>query len=289
MAVDKMKELYDKLGKVWHKAFDSDIITTAWHITPEVIETLKYLKIGSMQITLDGRKETHNKIKFTDDCDDVFSKTIRNIDLLMEQAPDIRIDIRVNLTKENRDEYVSLYQFFTNRYAGKKLNVNPAPVCNRGAEEDRNSPFYFDNKEWTAYLLNLFYQEGICSPLIRYPARFFEECATRTHTSVVFDPEGYVYKCIEIVGNKKYAVGKLNDDGVITEINNTLLNRYLFGADTFDHPTCSQCSYLPVCNGGCPHQRIENEFEGGKNDVCTHYKGCLPELMKAYIRMKDSV
>jgi uncharacterized protein len=111
MAVDKMKEFYDKFGKMWHKEFDSNLATTAWHITPEVIETL--------QITMDGKKETHNKIKFTDDCDDVFSKTIHNIDLLTEQAPDMQINIRVNLSGENIGEYASLYQFFTDRYTGK--------------------------------------------------------------------------------------------------------------------------------------------------------------------------
>jgi uncharacterized protein len=161
-------------------------------------------------------------------------------------------------------------------------------VLNQGADADKNSSVYLSKKEWTAYMLNLFYQEGIDSPLTRYHSRLFEECAIRNRTSVAFDPEGYVYKCIEIIGNKKYAVGKLND-GIITEINNTVLNRHLFGADPLDDKTCSQCSYLPVYNGGCPLQRIENEFEGGKNDVCTCYKGCLPELMKAYIRMKSGV
>jgi len=136
-------------------------------------------------------------------------------------------------------------------------------------------------------ILNLFHNHGIHSPAIRYPSRFFEECAIRSRTSTNIDPEGYVYKCWEIIGNKKYAIGKLND-GKITEINSITLNRQRYGSDTLDDKTCSRCSYLPVCNGGCPIQRIENEFEGGKNDVCTLYKGYLPEFLKAHLKLKKA-
>jgi uncharacterized protein len=290
MAIDKIKEFYDKFNKVWGaKKFNSNIITTAYHITPEVIEILQAVKINSMQITLDGNKDTHNKIKFTEGCPDVFSQVIRNIDLLVEQAPEIHITIRVNLTKENINEYISLHQFLTNRYSGKDLGIAPAFVNNRGVDADKDSPIYFNHKECTNCILNLFYKVGIHSPFIRYPSRFFEECAIRSRMAVGFDPEGYVYKCWEIIGNKEFAIGKLDNNGNIININYTVLNRQLYGADTLDDKTCSQCAYLPVCCGGCPIQRIENEFEGAKNNVCCYYKGgYLTHFMRAHLALKKT-
>lgn len=37
-----------------------------------------------MQITLDGLKDTHNRIKTTHNCDDVFGKVMDNVDLLLK-------------------------------------------------------------------------------------------------------------------------------------------------------------------------------------------------------------
>ncbi|MDR0866260.1 MAG: SPASM domain-containing protein [Candidatus Symbiothrix sp.] len=287
MAINQIKEFYDKFQKVWNKEFNSNIITTAYYITPAVIETLKAVKISSMQITLDGNKETHNKVKQTEGCPDAFSKVIRNIDLLTETAPEIHITIRVNLTKENANEYIGLYQFLAKRYKGKNMGIVPAFVNDKGCNTDKNSSIFFKRKECSEFILNLFNNQRIHSPVIRYPARFFEECAIRNVTSMGVDPDGYIYKCWEIIGNKKQAIGKL-DDGKITDINSTMLNRQRYGADTLDNKTCSQCSYLPICNGGCPIHRVENEFEGGKNDVCTLYKGYLPEFLKAHLKLKKA-
>jgi uncharacterized protein len=287
MAIDQIKEFYDKFKQIWTKGFSSNIITTAYYITPSVIEILKAVEITSIQITLDGNQETHNKIKFMKGCSDVFSKIIQNIDLLTETAPDIHITIRVNLTKENANEYVGIYNFLAKRYQGKKIGIAPAFVNNRSGNSDKDSTFFFKREECSRFILNLFHQHGIHSPSLRYPSRFFQECAIRNVTSMGVDPEGYVYKCWEIIGNKEYAIGRL-EDGKIRNINRIMLNRQRYGADTLDDKTCSKCAYLPLCNGGCPIQRIKNEFEGGKGDACTYYKNFLPEFLKAHIKLRKA-
>lgn len=150
-----------------------------------------------------------------------------------------------------------------------------------------NKSTLFNHKERSEFILDLAYR-GFNSPFIRYPEPFFNECAIRNDMAIAFDPEGYAYKCWEVIGNKEYAIGKLNDDGILTDINQTVLNRQLYGADTFDDPACSKCKYLPICNGGCPIQRIENKFEGGHNDCCTYYKGFTSDFLKIHIARKKA-
>lgn len=104
--------------------------------------------------------------------------------------------------------------------------------------------------------------------------------------SISFDPEGYAYKCWEVIGNKKYAIGKLDNKGRIKDVNENILNRHLYAADPLEDPTCSACRYLPICNGGCPIQRIENVFEGKKNNCCTFYKGRMEEFLKIHLKLK---
>lgn len=103
--------------------------------------------------------------------------------------------------------------------------------------------------------------------------------------SISFDPEGYAYKCWEVIGNKKYAIGKLNTNGRMEYINEIIMNRHLYGADPLEDSTCSACKYLPVCNGGCPIQRIENVFEKKKNCCCTFYKGYMEEFLKIHLKL----
>lgn len=280
MAVPQIEEFYDKFRDIWQEPFISNIITTGYHIDKESIRVMQKVGISSVQITLDGMKETHNKVKHLPSGEDVFERILSNIELLNDSAPEINITIRVNLTLENKEEYIPLHKLCLTRFYGRSnITISPAFVLDRGTGDicRSNNNIFFGHIERSKFILNLA-KNGINSVFVRYPEPFFNECAIRNEMAIAFDPEGYAYKCWEVIGNKEYAIGKLNDDGILTDINQTILNRQLYGADTFDDPICSQCKYLPICNGGCPIQRIENKFEGGHNDCCSHYKGFMPDF-----------
>lgn len=85
----------------------------------------------------------------------------------------------------------------------------------------------------------------------------------------MFDAEGSVYKCWEVIGNKKYKIGEIKENGEIYITNKMLLNKYLYGADPFEDIACQQCFSLPICKGGCPHKRIENKFNNNDFYCCT--------------------
>mgnify|MGYP005761090953 FL=1 len=290
MAVPQIEEFYDKFRDIWQEPFISNIITTGYHIDKESIRVMQKVGISSVQITLDGMKETHNKVKHLPSREDVFERILSNIELLNDSAPEINITIRVNLTLENKEEYIPLHKLCLTRFYGRSnITISPAFVLDRGTGDicRSNNNIFFGHIERSKFILNLA-KNGINSVFVRYPEPFFNECAIRNEMAIAFDPEGYAYKCWEVIGNKEYAIGKLNDDGILTDINQTILNRQLYGADTFDDPICSQCKYLPICNGGCPIQRIENKFEGGHNDCCSHYKGFMPDFLKIHIARKKA-
>ena len=290
MAGRLIGEFYDKFRDIWQEPFISNIITTGYHIDKESIRVMQKVGISSVQITLDGMKETHNKVKHLPSGEDVFERILSNIELLNDSAPEINITIRVNLTLENKEEYIPLHKLCLTRFYGRSnITISPAFVLDRGTGDicRSNNNIFFGHIERSKFILNLA-KNGINSVFVRYPEPFFNECAIRNEMAIAFDPEGYAYKCWEVIGNKEYAIGKLNDDGILTDINQTILNRQLYGADTFDDPICSQCKYLPICNGGCPIQRIENKFEGGHNDCCSHYKGFMPDFLKIHIARKKA-
>jgi uncharacterized protein len=288
MALPQMKRFYDKFMAVWgDKKFSSNIITTAYFIDKQAIQTLKDIRVTDMQITLDGLKENHNKVKFTDDCADVFSKIIENVDLIYQEYPEMHITFRVNLTKQNISDYIPLYKFLTERYKGKNVGVAPAFVMDR-TNKKADKELFFDKRESAATILSLMWKHKIHSPQIRYPSKYIYECAMRNKNAISIDAEGYVYKCWEIIGNKKYAIGKLNENGEIVDMDYINYNRQMYGADPLEDKTCSKCSYLPICSGGCPIQRVQNEFEGWHNNCCTIMKGYLPQFLLTHLALKKA-
>lgn len=288
MAIKQMKKLFDQLKSINGKTFSSGIITNGYYLTPENLKILEEMNLDSIQITLDGMKETHNKVKYAKDCKDTFSKTIKNIDLVANQTPKIHLNIRVNVNKENADEFVPLYRFLKDRYH-KNENIAIAPGIIQDFEDNTLSPCsdtLFSREEVMKFGVEVYEKSKIVMPIVKYPANFFRECSIRNRNTIAFDPEGYMYKCWEIIGKKKYAVGRLDENGNITNVDHKLLNRYLYGADPLEDRKCQMCSYLPICNGGCPHHRIENVFNRKKMDTCVHYKGFLPELMRIHLETK---
>jgi len=237
-----------------------------------------------MQISIDGKEKTHNAIKFTDGCDNSFQKVISNIDLLVEKFPELHIVIRVNTTKKNAAEYVEINDFFALRYQGKKVFCAPGLVMNR--TNDNTMCDLFCRSEFSKFSLDLWQNNRVITPWLTYKESLYPECAIRSPHSFSVDPEGYLYQCWENIGNKKYTIGKLDKNGNLTEINQKVLNRNLYGADPLADKQCQKCSYLPMCGGGCPFHRIENEFEEAHNELCTTYKNYISEWLSAYLELK---
>ena len=164
-----------------------------------------------MQITLDGLRDTHNKIKFTEDCDDAFTKVLNNIDKTCEMFPEIHIVIRTNLTKTNAHEYHELQKLIQTRFTGKNVSIVPAFVEDRNNCGRLKNPNMFTARESPKYILDLA-GKGVDTPQINYPAKYFCECAIRNAYSFSFDPEGKLYKCWEHIGESKYAIGVVNKE-----------------------------------------------------------------------------
>lgn len=286
MARDQMEAFHEKLTRKYKKELTSNIITTGYFLSEAVIRLLQKMNIQSIQITLDGNKERHNKVKRTSDNEDVFSRILNNIDLLTDMAPEINVVFRVNVTRDNLKEYVSLFELLANRYQNKNISISPGVVQDRTKGISKESCF-LNRVETTQFILDLWHKYKIYTPWIRYPNSSCRECAIRDQRAISFDSQGFAYKCWEMIGQRQYAIGKLVETGEIKDVNHILLNRQLYGADPLENSECIECGYLPICDGGCPIQRIQNEFENYSNDVCTIYKNYLEEFMKIHVSLRD--
>lgn len=62
MALPQMEHFYEKLVERYKKPVNSNIITSGFHIDAEAIRTMQKIGVDQIQVTIDGLKETHNKV-----------------------------------------------------------------------------------------------------------------------------------------------------------------------------------------------------------------------------------
>lgn len=184
------------------------------------------------------------------------------------------LTIRVNLDEKNKHEFIELSNFIYRRYPeAKNIRVAPAFFTDSGPNDCRTCNL--DRNALARFMQNLSKQTGDLSQI--YSTNRFNECAARNPNILVVAPNGGLSKCLETVGDPNYEFGELT--------NQTVLNRYLYGADPMGDDDCKSCSFLPICFGGCPHKRMENKLNNTKFELCSSFKDNIDSYLIQYVSM----
>lgn len=262
----------------------ASIITNGYYLTKENLLLLKECKISSIQLSIDGIYESHNSKRFSKDDKKTFDTILKNIDVFNELDLDIVLNIRVSIDKNNIDKFDEVLDFFSSRYPNsKKINITPAFIIESTKHNCIESCISNKIEKFNFYK-NL--SQKMKNNSFVYPANNVNECAIRNQHSWVIDSLGDVYKCWETIANLEYKVGEIKEDGLIIT-NEKILNRYLYGSDPFEDSKCKNCFSFPICTGGCPHKRIENEFNNQLNDFCSNFNEDIESYLILTAQIKN--
>lgn len=278
LAFDRIVSMTKKMQNLGLN-YKAGMITNGYLLTEKVISKLESLAISSIQITIDGMADLHNTRRCLKSGKPTFDKILQNIDLLQKVNPQIRLNVRVNVDKTNYADFLELYKFLKDKHY-PTLNVNLSFVKDMtGCYKCNHS---YDMQEQAQIVKDLLQKYGLDFSMV-FPRSERYECAIRNRNALVIGPEGELYKCWNDVGNKSKIIG--NIDGKIT--NEALLLRYLVAADPFEDPKCQECFLLPVCGGGCPYSRIQNEYEGTNINTCLYIKDYLKDFLVTHAEYKN--
>ena len=270
LAFERIVSLTQKIQAL-NLNYRAGMITNGYLFTENIASQLTDLNIRKVQITIDGNERTHDSRRCLRSGKGTFKKIVDNVEMLQRIAPEVRVNLRVNIDATNQDDFIELHRFFTDKHY-PNLVVSPAFVTDlSGCNVD---DCIFDTERKLQFIFKMKHEHGLnCIPF--YPLSHRYECTVRNANTVVIGPEGELYKCWNDVGNKDAVVGYV--DGKIT--NETLLLRYLTGADPFEDPKCRECLLLPVCGGGCPYSRLKKEYEQKEVELCSLMKDHLDEFL----------
>jgi uncharacterized protein len=107
-------------------------------------------------------------------------------------------------------------------------------------------------------------------------------CSCIKDGAYTIDPEGNVYKCIQMVGDPAARAAVIKDGAISskTDVFYDLMSR-----DATTIAECSQCIYAPLCAGGCP-LKAQNQNTTYHAPECGVRKTIFDKRIELFLRFK---
>ena len=272
MAMDTIKNLSDKIVELCEThniTYNAFIVTNGYLLNADYASKLANLKVTGAQVTLDGPEDIHNERRPLVGGKPTFDRIIKNLQEAIEHIPNI--NIRINTDKENEERVDEIFDVLKNHDLLGKVGVY------LGFVEALNDSYVqykcMTPESFSKTHYNFVKKNGIDIKTL-YPRRFTNYCCADAINSYVIGADGYLYKCWNDIGMTENSVDKLpqkNTSGL--DHNFKMYSDYMLYDPTTDEK-CQDCSYLPICMGGCPNRRIE------AIDNCTHTKYVLEDYLQ---------
>lgn len=265
LASDSIQRILNNLkGKV--EIDEHVLISNGYLLTEDKYDVFdKSFPLKSIQITLDGNTERHNKLRALKygDSKETYNQIVENIKKYASTHPKCTLHVRVNVDKNNYKDYEEAVRVFAGLDL-KNIQVYPGMIRLENREMTHCIEPAFGRWE----IAELHYQQLVNSNREKelYPQIVHtKNCSANRVNSYIVGPEGEIYKCWNDVSNKNAVVGNITKNEIT---NQQLYYRYHSSCMCFNDPECAKCFYLPICNGKCSWYQLKNKYFGGQFNLC---------------------
>lgn len=252
--IDYVKSVCDSCND--ELGFSVHFTSNGYLINDVVLAHLRSVDASSVsfQITLDGGRDLHNKVRYSTSGTGSYDRIIANVKRLLSN--DIDVVLRINYTKQNIASVPSILGDLESISEDDRnhLSVDFQRVWQDEAidnnDEQLNDIIMQFRKE--AFRVSCYYNHVNS---FRYP------CYGDKNNECVVNYNGDVYKCTARDFTEANRYGVLSNEGTVIADNsksNTCVSKY-------DKAFCHTCRIFPVC-GACCTQRVRES----KADACTN-------------------
>src|SRR5688572_12976918 len=250
------------------------LITNGLLLTRDVVERLNQYGLYGVKITLDGDRDTHNRMRPLRGRQGTFDKIVENVRQVANLVP---ITIGGNFDETSVDSYPALLDFLREQeFADKVVKINFKPVIkapvaatpkgmipltvvgdagkplggtcmtSAGAGSPTGSSVcdschFLDEK--MSFLRAETRKRGFPTP----DGIHMGPCEIHRRHAHTIGPDGSVYACPGFTGSKTESTGHI--DGREETWRLAAAERFERLSPLKDE--CGDCSYIPVCGGGC--------------------------------------
>lgn len=266
--------------------YSAQIVTNGYLMSSEISKQFVDLNIKTVQVTLDGDRNTHNKRRPLKDGGMTYERILENTKSLLANVPDVELYIRSNVDRDNIDKYPDFYKEIMEQL-GNDSRVKPYEgfvndVIESGCSSATKN--IMDPEARVDYIHSHYCSAGIEHTFL--PIRRNQTCIANNMYCYLIDPVGDMYKCWISMQNKKYKIGNVAANASFDSVMNS---RYLCGSDYIFSEKCRKCDVLPICEGGCPMVRYFNKYEKKGDDICITFKKESLRLLELYYEQQLSL
>jgi uncharacterized protein len=254
------KETIERLSKTFSKVknYKAIIFSNGYDFDDNFIRNLPKLGINLVHITIDGPKGVHDSYRLHKNGDETFDRILDNIQKIITYNNDsISINIRTNLDNDNKDNYSDLLKSF-HKINSTKISFQVQQIQKTLTGNGKSYCGTMNNEEYE--LVYKFAKEELLKNNYRKPEDFlprnqhYHHCYVGLDNGFAINYDGSIYKCFGDINPPENSIGSLNKAGDIDFIPAEYLRWHNY--DYFESISCRNCILLPICMGGCAHNRL---------------------------------
>lgn len=222
-------------------------------IDSEAVSFLSNFDTG-FQITLDGGKEFHNKVRFYKGGKGSYDKIVAKVRDIANAG--MRTILRINYTSVNIDSVAGIVEDISRFSLEEKENVS---IDLQRVWQDR-LPGQDETDIKAGEIRNRLRAFGFRVHNNHIPSNAFNPCYGDKKNYAMINFDGNIFGCTARDFTEEYSVGKLLPDGETTYKDGLVEKRY---NSKFSKDTCHTCRISPLCGGGCCQRALESEGTAG--------------------------
>lgn len=263
--------------------YHSIIITNNSLITDELIEKFKTTwHVRKVQTTIDGYREEHDKRKaYVDSSIDRYQQTINNIRKILDAG--IFAICRFNFDKYNMFQFEKVLEDLDEFKDNPKFFIHATTLRNKIHSEDEARKRYIypeDYNDFYTYVFGQLFEKGFYKDVINIlPLRARNVCLACTIGGLIINSEGKFFRCLQHYLDEENCVGDC-EKGLL---HNEAYQKW-FKLMNCMPEECQKCAYLPCCQGGCKHYRLENKPDASPCLREKFYKDVIFDLIHKYVK-----
>jgi len=276
MAFDVVKKLSKKFIEICDEnsiTYNASMVTNGYLLSRDILKQLPELKISSVQITIDGLPDVHNRMRPHVDGGETFDVIMNNLINGYDLLP--HVALRINVDKSNTTVGKEIYKILEKNDLTEKIKPYYGRLVNDTGSYEQSLCLSSADFSELAHEFSLEITESKNNIPIHYPQHRWVYCCADALNAHCIDAEGLMYRCWADIGDKDKCVGSLMETIISTD---NRYFQYMLHDPTIDSK-CKDCAVLPLCMGGCPLKRII-----GDDDVCSNYKYVLDKCLHSSTR-----
>jgi uncharacterized protein len=280
--IDDLSTRLMSLGKEKQFTYTSSIVSNGYLLNRETVDRLVELNVSVCQVTLDGPARLHNVKRPLKNGKESFRTIVDNVSYACTK---MLMSVRINIDK-TFDAAVIAELLAELKQAGieKRVAVNFGQLEPSSATCAAVAEACYEVADFSQVEIGFYRQlldEGFRIEKLPRPTAAF--CMAHQLNAFLIDPEGYLYRCWNYVGDHDKSMGHIRD---AVDYQNPNFTR-LFAFDPFSDPLCSNCDILPICMGGCPSNRVDRGQTGEK--ACQSWKHNLTPMLEIIARSRQQL